>query len=51
MLVAFDSSQLQYLASLSVLDVRDNKITVIPDDITTLTELERLDITNNNVSA
>ena len=50
LLTVFDSAQLKCLTSLSILDVRDNKISVVPEEITTLISLERLDITNNDVS-
>lgn len=33
-----------------MLDVRDNKINKVPEEITLLTRLERLDISNNDVS-
>ena len=41
---------LEPLAALSVLDIRDNKIAVLPDEITILQGLERLDLTNNDLS-
>lgn len=37
-------------SSLLVLDLRDNKITVIPEEISNLSKLTRLDLTNNGVS-
>ena len=46
-----NAGQLKNLSSISVLDIRDNKISVIPDEIVLLQALERLDITNNDVSA
>ena len=46
-----NAEQLQNLPGISVLDIRDNKISVIPDEIVVLQALERLDITNNDVSA
>ncbi|KAF6025310.1 LRRC40 [Bugula neritina] len=51
LLTCFGSDQLQCLNSLTVLDVRDNKIAIVPVEITQLTTLERLDISNNDVSA
>lgn len=44
------ADNIKHLHSLSVLDLRDNKITNIPEEITLLESLERLDITNNDVS-
>ncbi|KAL5016231.1 hypothetical protein ScPMuIL_005820 [Solemya velum] len=41
---------LQQLKSVSVLDLRDNKIPSLPEDITVLQVLERLDLTNNNLT-
>ena len=51
LLTSIGADQLRSLSSLVVLDVRDNKIGAIPDEITQLSTLERLDITNNDVSA
>nr|XP_054764681.1 leucine-rich repeat-containing protein 40-like [Lytechinus pictus] len=42
---------LQSLSSLNVLDLRDNKITTIPEDMIKVTTLTRLNIANNNVSS
>ncbi|XP_074641681.1 leucine-rich repeat-containing protein 40-like [Tubulanus polymorphus] len=42
--------QMEHLYSLSVLDIRDNKISVLPEEITILQALERLDLTNNDLS-
>ncbi|KAK3612678.1 hypothetical protein CHS0354_042204 [Potamilus streckersoni] len=44
------AEHLKHFSSVSVLDVRDNKISVLPDEITLLQGLERLDLTNNNLS-
>ena len=44
------SEHLQHLTQVSVLDVRDNKISVLPDEITLLEGLQRLDLTNNDLS-
>jgi len=38
------------LVSLSVLDVRDNKLDKLPDEIGLCQTLERLDLTNNTLS-
>lgn len=45
-----EPEQLVYLTTLSVLDLRDNQLDNLPDQITLLQALERLDITNNNIS-
>ena len=42
--------QLNSLVNIKVLDLRDNKLEALPDHITFLQALERLDITNNNLS-
>ena len=41
---------LKHLSSLCVLDIRDNKVAKLPDEITLLENLERLDLTNNDLS-
>ncbi|XP_006820661.1 leucine-rich repeat-containing protein 40-like [Saccoglossus kowalevskii] len=41
---------LQYLSNISVLDVRDNRIKTIPDEVVSLQALQRLDLTNNELS-
>ncbi|KAK3755618.1 hypothetical protein QZH41_017618 [Actinostola sp. cb2023] len=46
-----DSSDLNGFPSLSVLDLRDNRIDNIPDEITILEELERIDLSNNDISS
>lgn len=38
------------IPGLKILDLRDNKISEIPDNILLLQALERLDVTNNNLS-
>ena len=42
--------QLSGLRGLHVLDLRDNKLDELPDDITLLQMLERLDLANNTLS-
>ncbi|XP_076346434.1 leucine-rich repeat-containing protein 40-like isoform X1 [Tachypleus tridentatus] len=42
---------LETLMTVKVLDLRDNKISVIPDQITMLRGLEHLNLTNNNLSS
>ena len=44
------ATHLEHLPSISVLDIRDNKIDKLPDDIVQLQSLERLDVTNNDLS-
>lgn len=44
------ATHLENLPSISVLDIRDNKIEVLPDEVVLLQTLERLDLSNNNVS-
>lgn len=45
------AEHLKYLESLNVLDIRDNKVSVIPDEIaTSLINLQRLDVTNNDLT-
>ncbi|XP_068020612.1 leucine-rich repeat-containing protein 40 isoform X1 [Melanerpes formicivorus] len=45
-----NSESLKQLHSLSVLELRDNKIKSIPEEITLLQKLERLDLANNDIS-
>lgn len=42
---------LQSLSSLNVLDLRDNKISIIPEEMIQVTTLTRFNIANNNVSS
>ncbi|XP_063283982.1 leucine-rich repeat-containing protein 40 [Pelobates fuscus] len=42
---------LKHLCSISVLELRDNKLKSLPDDINILKGLERLDLTNNDISS
>ena len=41
---------LEGMCNVIMLDLRDNKISHIPDDITLLQSLERIDLTNNNLT-
>ena len=50
-LQAISVEHLESLENVSVLDLRDNRIATIPDDIVLLRKLERLDLTNNDLSA
>ncbi|XP_051481609.1 leucine-rich repeat-containing protein 40 isoform X2 [Apus apus] len=45
-----NAESLKHLNSLSVLELRDNKIKSVPDEITLLQKLERLDLANNDIS-
>ncbi|XP_069718086.1 leucine-rich repeat-containing protein 40 [Phaenicophaeus curvirostris] len=45
-----NAENLKHLSSLSVLELRDNKIKSVPDEITLLQKLERLDLANNDIS-
>ncbi|NXI87459.1 LRC40 protein, partial [Rhipidura dahli] len=45
-----DAENLQQLSSLCVLELRDNKIKAVPEEITVLQKLERLDLANNDIS-
>ena len=44
------AEHLGHLTGVSILDLRDNQMDDLPDQITLLQGLERLDITNNNLS-
>ena len=43
--------QLETILNVRMLDLRENKITRIPDEIHVLQLLERLDVSNNDLSA
>lgn len=45
-----EPEQLSSLTAVSVLELRDNKIKVLPEQITLLGTLTRLDLTNNDIS-
>ncbi|NXP45936.1 LRC40 protein, partial [Heliornis fulica] len=45
-----NAENLKHLNSLCVLELRDNKIKSVPDEITVLQKLERLDLSNNDIS-
>ncbi|XP_009082952.1 PREDICTED: leucine-rich repeat-containing protein 40, partial [Acanthisitta chloris] len=45
-----NAENLKHLNSLSVLELRDNKIKSVPEEITVLQKLERLDLANNDIS-
>uniref|UniRef100_A0A7N8WW83 Leucine-rich repeat protein SHOC-2 n=1 Tax=Mastacembelus armatus TaxID=205130 RepID=A0A7N8WW83_9TELE len=45
-----DTEQLACLKTISLLELRDNKIKTLPEQITLLTTLTRLDLTNNEIS-
>ncbi|XP_022251317.1 leucine-rich repeat-containing protein 40-like isoform X2 [Limulus polyphemus] len=42
---------LETIKSVKILDLRDNKISTLPEEITILQELERLDLSNNSLSS
>ncbi|XP_019860291.1 PREDICTED: leucine-rich repeat-containing protein 40-like [Amphimedon queenslandica] len=42
--------RLTHLSSLTILTLRENKLTMLPDSIVQLNKLERLDLTNNDLS-
>ncbi|XP_075792343.1 leucine-rich repeat-containing protein 40 isoform X2 [Pelodiscus sinensis] len=46
-----NAEHLKHLNSLCVLELRDNKLKSLPDEITLLQGLERLDLTNNDISS
>ncbi|KAM4806260.1 leucine-rich repeat-containing protein 40 isoform X2 [Urocitellus parryii] len=45
------AEHLKHLNSILVLDLRDNKLKSVPDEITLLQSLERLDLSNNDISS
>ncbi|KAF0042666.1 hypothetical protein F2P81_006198 [Scophthalmus maximus] len=45
-----DTEQLACLAAISLLELRDNKIQTLPEQITLLSTLTRLDLTNNDIT-
>ncbi|XP_019383951.1 PREDICTED: leucine-rich repeat-containing protein 40 isoform X1 [Gavialis gangeticus] len=45
-----NTEHLKHLNSLCVLELRDNKLKSLPDEITLLQKLERLDLANNDIS-
>ncbi|MBZ3886527.1 Leucine-rich repeat-containing protein 40 [Sciurus carolinensis] len=45
------AEHLRHLNSILVLDLRDNKLKSVPDEITLLQSLERLDLSNNDISS
>ncbi|XP_075413405.1 leucine-rich repeat-containing protein 40 [Tenrec ecaudatus] len=45
------AEHLKHLNSILVLDLRDNKLKSVPDEITLLESLERLDLSNNDISS
>uniref|UniRef100_A0AAR2IQF2 Leucine-rich repeat-containing protein 40 n=1 Tax=Pygocentrus nattereri TaxID=42514 RepID=A0AAR2IQF2_PYGNA len=46
-----DAAHLKHLSALSVLELRDNKVKTLPEEVTLLQGLERLDLTNNDISS
>ena len=45
-----EAEQLACLTSISLLELRDNKIKILPEEITSLSTLTRLDLTNNDIT-
>ena len=45
-----EAEQLSCLKAISLLELRDNKIQTLPEQISTLSTLTRLDLTNNDLS-
>ena len=46
-----EAELLEHLGSLSVLELRDNKVKSLPEEISLLRSIERLDLVNNDISA
>ncbi|KTG41665.1 hypothetical protein cypCar_00012977 [Cyprinus carpio] len=44
-----EADHLKHLSALSLLELRDNKVKSLPEEITLLQGLERLDLTNNDI--
>ncbi|XP_076463206.1 leucine-rich repeat-containing protein 40-like [Babylonia areolata] len=49
-IMGLTTEHLQHLGTLNFLDLRDNKLARLPDEITLLQGLERLDLSNNDIS-
>lgn len=45
-----EAEQLECLKAISVLELRDNKIKAVPEQMSLLHTLTRLDLTNNDIS-
>lgn len=45
-----EAEHLKHLSTLSVLELRDNKVKTLPEEIELLQGLERLDLVNNDIS-
>ena len=50
-ITSLSPEQLDTILNVRMLDLRENKITKIPDEIHVLQLLERLDVSNNDLSA
>ena len=50
-ITSLSPEQLDTILNVRMLDLRENKITKIPDEIHVLQMLERLDVSNNDLSA
>ncbi|XP_052774191.1 leucine-rich repeat-containing protein 40-like [Mya arenaria] len=47
---AITAEHISHLPAISILDLRDNKLSSLPDEIVQLQSLERLDVTNNDLA-
>uniref|UniRef100_A0A1X7T648 Leucine-rich repeat-containing protein 40 n=1 Tax=Amphimedon queenslandica TaxID=400682 RepID=A0A1X7T648_AMPQE len=50
-LKTLQDDRLTHLSSLTILTLRENKLTMLPDSIVQLNKLKRLDLTNNDLSS
>uniref|UniRef100_A0A8C5WIY2 Leucine-rich repeat-containing protein 40 n=1 Tax=Leptobrachium leishanense TaxID=445787 RepID=A0A8C5WIY2_9ANUR len=50
-ITALGPEHLKHLCSISVLELRDNKLNSVPEEISTLKGLERLDLCNNDIGS
>ena len=48
--IGIDAEQLEQIVNVRMLDLRENKITRLPDEIHCLQLLERLDVSSNDLS-
>jgi len=49
-ITSITSNHLENIVNVATLDLRDNKVTSLPPDMTVLASLERLDLTNNSLA-
>ena len=50
LLIGLKAEDVENIVNVRLLDLRENKITQLPDEITCLQLLERLDVSNNDLS-